>query len=453
MRIVIMKTVLPVHMKWFHILFKLQAQKGKKREAGLKAQEFSSCLLKDLKVDLPTGVEELILWSDSCSWQNSNIKIILMMKKLLEVHPTLQVESLIDKQQYLYTPSDYVDIMKQCWKKNPLVTRLKPKVFVSSANLEKFVANRKNGLGVRRPLEWHPSSSVMGGTGYQTGPPRGIYAGSANTRCEHTRSGFIQLLEPATPGISESPRTRAVVQTSNQCPGRAPCLYVTGWLASRGQGDVRGRGMQPKCSWATAALLRPHLQASRPTQKMYGVQLVKHTPVVAKEALSGGWANSVTTLSEQCRPEARGELRLCQVVEWRHVTSPGRNKAHQCRSSSRHTVSALEALSGGWVNSVSRLSEQCRPEALGGWSLCRIVGWCRITSPGRNKAHQCRSTTRNTISASPGSTPGELQQAFLHVAREEPPVTAEVGPTLPVISGFSQGAPVSPAVASHPHRG
>ncbi|KAJ8869457.1 hypothetical protein PR048_028447 [Dryococelus australis] len=50
----------------------------------------------------------------------------------------------INKQKYLYTPNDYVDIMKAFRKKNPLVvTRMKPEEFDISANLEKCAINRK----------------------------------------------------------------------------------------------------------------------------------------------------------------------------------------------------------------------------------------------------------------------------------------------------------------------
>ncbi|KAJ8884293.1 hypothetical protein PR048_016150 [Dryococelus australis] len=47
----------------------------------------------------------------------------------------------------------------------------------------------------------------------------------------------------------------------------APWWCGTGRLASRGQGDVRGRGRQSEISWAVAALRRPHMQTDRPVQR------------------------------------------------------------------------------------------------------------------------------------------------------------------------------------------
>ncbi|CAH1634669.1 unnamed protein product [Spodoptera littoralis] len=59
-------------------------------EAGRGSQEVGSCLIKHITERLKDGVEILFLWSDSCGGQNRNIKLTLMLKALLNDHPTLK---------------------------------------------------------------------------------------------------------------------------------------------------------------------------------------------------------------------------------------------------------------------------------------------------------------------------------------------------------------------------
>lgn len=109
-------------------------------EAGRGSQEVGSCLIKHVMERLKPNVKKLILWSDSCGGQNRNIKLTLMLKALLNDHPTLQeismrylepghtfipndtdfgrIESVLKLQQKLYTPEDYIRVMKECKKKN-----------------------------------------------------------------------------------------------------------------------------------------------------------------------------------------------------------------------------------------------------------------------------------------------------------------------------------------------
>ena len=58
-------------------------------EAGRGAQEVGSCLIKHITERLDSYVKYLILWSDSCGGQNRNIKLILMLKAMLNEHPSL----------------------------------------------------------------------------------------------------------------------------------------------------------------------------------------------------------------------------------------------------------------------------------------------------------------------------------------------------------------------------
>ncbi|XP_045503544.1 uncharacterized protein LOC123700387 [Colias croceus] len=135
-------------------------------EAGRGSQEVGSCLIKHITEKLRDGVEHLILWSDSCGGQNRNIKLTLMLKALLNDHPTLKqishrflesghsflpndtdfgrIECALKHQQRLYTPEDYIRTMKSCKKNKPMIVqRLDKKDFLSSQNLEKKTTNRK----------------------------------------------------------------------------------------------------------------------------------------------------------------------------------------------------------------------------------------------------------------------------------------------------------------------
>lgn len=135
-------------------------------EAGRGPQEVGSCLIKYVKERLGDRVKRLILWSDSCGGQNRNIKLTLMLKALLNDHPTLQqinlrflesghsflpndtdfgkIESALKLQQRLYTEEDYIRIMQGCKKNKPMcVHRMRKEDFLSSSNLEKMIINRK----------------------------------------------------------------------------------------------------------------------------------------------------------------------------------------------------------------------------------------------------------------------------------------------------------------------
>lgn len=134
-------------------------------EAGRGAQEVGSCLKKHIQENLTT-INELVLWSDSCGGQNRNIKIVLILKTILEKHPTLQkitlryvlpghsflpndsdfgdIECALKLQQRLYTVDDYVNVMKVCRKKNALVVhRMEKEEFFGTQILEKQITNRK----------------------------------------------------------------------------------------------------------------------------------------------------------------------------------------------------------------------------------------------------------------------------------------------------------------------
>lgn len=135
-------------------------------ESGRRAQEVGSCLIKHIANELPEGTEHLILWSDSCGGQNRNIKLVLMLKAVLNDHPSLKtithkfpipghsflpndddfgkIENELKRVQYMYCPEDYFSLMENCKKKKPLtVIRMKKEDFVSTS---KKITNRKKPL-------------------------------------------------------------------------------------------------------------------------------------------------------------------------------------------------------------------------------------------------------------------------------------------------------------------
>lgn len=134
--------------------------------AGRGAQEVGSCLIKHVQKYLSSDVKHLILWSDSCGGQNRNIKLTLILKYILHSSQHLEditlkflcsghsflpndtdfsaIESALKHQQRMYLPSDYINVMKECRKKNPLiVTELTSKEFFGTSLIEKSITNRK----------------------------------------------------------------------------------------------------------------------------------------------------------------------------------------------------------------------------------------------------------------------------------------------------------------------
>lgn len=145
-------------------------------EAGRGSQEVGSCLRRFITEEVHRGVKKLILWSDSCGGQNRNIKLVLMLKSILEHHPTLEtvtmkylfpghsflpndsdfgdIESALKLQQRLYTPEDYMTVMEKCRKKNPLIVhRMHHVDFVGTSKMEDIITNRKKDVR-KTPVSW-----------------------------------------------------------------------------------------------------------------------------------------------------------------------------------------------------------------------------------------------------------------------------------------------------------
>lgn len=144
--------------------------------AGRGAQEVGSCIKKFIDVHLRKGVEELILWSDSCGGQNRNIKIVLMLKTVLMKHPTLnkvclkylesghsflpndtdfgQIERALKNQVRIYTLTDFMSVIGSCKKQNKFVINLmESDDFYSTEDIEKQISNRKMTIN-KEKVSW-----------------------------------------------------------------------------------------------------------------------------------------------------------------------------------------------------------------------------------------------------------------------------------------------------------
>lgn len=81
--------------------------------AGRGTQEVGSCLRKHILEKVSPETKRLSLWSDSCGGQNSNIKMVLMLKSVLEEHTGLETITqhfLVPGHTFLKNDSDFSDI-------------------------------------------------------------------------------------------------------------------------------------------------------------------------------------------------------------------------------------------------------------------------------------------------------------------------------------------------------
>lgn len=153
--------------------------------ASRGAQEIGSCLLKHFKNHISSDVTEIIMWSDSCGGQNRNIKLAMLLKSYL--HNLTPDDSLeIIKQKYyvsghsynscdrcfgtieksrdrssgIFTPNDWVNLVKSAQKPAFNVTVMQENDFVSTAELESLIVNRKkNSEGVK--INWFNFRSLV----------------------------------------------------------------------------------------------------------------------------------------------------------------------------------------------------------------------------------------------------------------------------------------------------
>lgn len=135
-------------------------------EGSRGSQEIGACLVKHLKVHA-RGHNHIIMYSDCCTGQNRNIKLSLLLQKLVQdpEMPTCSIdhkfmvsghsylpndadfgviESKARKKQFIYGPRDWFDLVAAAKKTNPFpVTVMNREEFLSTKKLEDSICNRK----------------------------------------------------------------------------------------------------------------------------------------------------------------------------------------------------------------------------------------------------------------------------------------------------------------------
>lgn len=143
-------------------------------KASRGSQEVASCLLRHLKT--LKGEKHIIAYSDMCGGQNRNIKISLMWLKILSMGNDVEIidhkflisghsflpndrdfgviEMSLKRNQLLYVPQDYYNIIKKCRKGNTFIlNEMKQEDFISTRLLEEAVYKRsKNTNGEK--INW-----------------------------------------------------------------------------------------------------------------------------------------------------------------------------------------------------------------------------------------------------------------------------------------------------------
>jgi hypothetical protein len=136
-------------------------------EGGRGSQDIASSLVKHIKEHAKNS-KHVILYSDSCTGQNRNIKMALSLlqltqdtgtsintidhKFLVSGHSFLPndadfgvIESASQKHTQIFSPENWIEIIKNSKRKHPkfVVQELKHHDFLSTKNLEKNITNRK----------------------------------------------------------------------------------------------------------------------------------------------------------------------------------------------------------------------------------------------------------------------------------------------------------------------
>lgn len=154
--------------------------------ASRGSQEIGSCLYKHFFKFVPKDTRKIVLMSDSCSGQNRNIKMSLMLKNFLSVWKHTELKSIeqhfyvpghsynscdssfgtieIQKRstQDIFFPEHWINVIRQAKKKEPkfVVTEMKKTDFYSSESLEKLIVNRKNTISGDK-INWFKFQKII----------------------------------------------------------------------------------------------------------------------------------------------------------------------------------------------------------------------------------------------------------------------------------------------------
>ncbi|CAG9773484.1 unnamed protein product [Ceutorhynchus assimilis] len=139
-------------------------------EGGRGSQDIASCLVKHL-MENAREYDHIILYSDSCTGQNRNIKLALTLLKLVQNNNmnvnTLDLKFLVSghsflpndadfgvvekasrKHSQIHGPEDWIDIVKGAKRTRPFqVFQMKRTEFLSTKSLEDSIKNRKKNVG------------------------------------------------------------------------------------------------------------------------------------------------------------------------------------------------------------------------------------------------------------------------------------------------------------------
>lgn len=156
--------------------------------ASRGANEVGSCLIKHVNTYAPINAEKLILYSDTCGGQNRNIKITLLLKKLLASLANLKEITqkffisghsynscdrcfgIIDKQkkmtQDIFVPAHWENIVRQSKKKDPKfeVVHMASQDFYSAEKLLNLIVNRKV-TSENEKINWFDIESIRNDKG------------------------------------------------------------------------------------------------------------------------------------------------------------------------------------------------------------------------------------------------------------------------------------------------
>lgn len=133
-------------------------------QAKRVSQEIAACLIKHFKI-LPETVRHEIIYSDTCTGQNRNIKIALSLLKFVSSETNIETidhKFLVSEHSYLpndsdfgsvesamanrdiYLPQDWYNIMATCRRqKKFIIVKMDRTEFLSAKQLEENIVRRK----------------------------------------------------------------------------------------------------------------------------------------------------------------------------------------------------------------------------------------------------------------------------------------------------------------------
>lgn len=146
-------------------------------DGGRGSQEIGTTLINFLETHILPETTSIILWSDSCGGQNRNHKLCILLHHFLASHRTLQtitlrflqsghsfmscdrdfgiVEKAVKKKQSIWTPNEYVAIMRNCRERKKFEVRQVDRLeFMSVEPLLKNITKRENDFRTKEKISW-----------------------------------------------------------------------------------------------------------------------------------------------------------------------------------------------------------------------------------------------------------------------------------------------------------